>query len=561
VDGEKDYTKYDERELVGTFGRMDPRWVPIDCARVKELLIQRGYVVRDGGIGPGSALPSAEKLLELIGSPHPLQCQIKYDQTTGPFRWLEPAHNDLGLVGSGTLVTDGISVFLSGRRAAGVLLGPFSSLFQRQVELPWRGIVDVESADSVVHFAYRAPDIAPGAVTLWLPDRSIAERLAAVLPKEPTVNFRPQLEAHVEFERRLTAQSPQSPITVGLVAINILVFLATVVAGADPLLPNGAVQIAWGSNFGPYTTDGEWWRLFTSLFIHFGVIHLMFNVWALASFGPLVERLYGSANYLCIYLRAGMAGSLASISWRPDINSAGASGAIFGILGALLAAQLRAGKAFPSNLVRPLRNSTIIFTSCALLAGFTYKGIDDAAHIGGLGAGFLIGLVMARPVTGERSYTRSDMRRFLAMVPVAAVLLTAGLWFAQRASLSLAQEGLYWRTVHWLLRGEHPANRDFNGAVTFAKTGKLTQLALADRLQSGVLTFWREANARTSAIHLEPGSPNLSSLQLLQSISEGRVHGYELLAEGLRRNDAQEITTAQQELKRLDGLVEERRGR
>jgi hypothetical protein len=94
-----------------------------------------------------------------------------------------------------------------------------------------------------------------------------------------------------------------------------------------------------------------------------------------------------------------------------------------------------------------------------------------------------------------------------------------------------------------------------------AKAGKLNPDALADRLESQVLSIWREASARTSAVHLEPSSPNLSSLQFLQSTSEGRLHGYELLAEGLRRNDPQQITTAELELKRVDGLAKERGGK
>ena len=123
----------------------------------------------------------------------------------------------------------------------------------------------------------------------------------------------------------------------------------------------------------------------------FGALHLLFNMWALGIFGPLVERLYGSINYLCIYLASGLAGSLASLSWHPELNSAGASGAILGMLGAMLAAQLRGGKSFPSNIVRPLRNTTLVFLGWTLYAGFTSNGIDNAAHLGGLAAGFIIG--------------------------------------------------------------------------------------------------------------------------------------------------------------------------
>ena len=156
-----------------------------------------------------------------------------------------------------------------------------------------------------------------------------------------------------------------------------------------------------------FTTDGEWWRVFTSLFIHFEIIHLAFNMWALATFGPLTERLFGSVNYLLIYLAAGVSGSLASISWRPDINSAGASGAIFGVLGSLLAAHLRTGETFPSSVLRPLRNSTLIFAGYALLSGLQHEGIDNAAHLGGLAAGFLFGLVMARDPSRARVPTHA----------------------------------------------------------------------------------------------------------------------------------------------------------
>jgi membrane associated rhomboid family serine protease len=169
---------------------------------------------------------------------------------------------------------------------------------------------------------YRAPDSRDRSITIWLPDSSAADRLVAVLPKQRTSAFRAQLQEHAKFEQSLIAQSPETPVTIALVAINVLVFLVTAIAGGGWLLANGSLQVVWGSNFGPYTTDGEWWRLLTSLFIHFGIVHLVFNMWALASFGPLIERLFGSVNYLFIYLIAGATGSLASISWRPDINSA-----------------------------------------------------------------------------------------------------------------------------------------------------------------------------------------------------------------------------------------------
>jgi rhomboid protease GluP len=553
VENEIDFAKYTEAELVEMFGRMDPRYAPTNCARLKEFLIERGYIVRDGGIGPGFAMPSPEKLQALIGSAHPIECRVSFGQTTGIFGWLEPARNDFSLVGSGTLEADGIHVRLFGRRAG--VLSLSRSLFRREVELSSRGIVDVESDECAVHFAYRTEDSPHRAITLWFSEPSAAERLSAILPKERTAGFHPQLKARVEFERNLIAQSPQSPVTVGLIAINTLVFLATLLAGAEWLEPRGPVQIALGSNFGPYTTDGEWWRLFTSLFIHFGIIHLAFNMWALAAFGPLVERLYGSVNYLLIFLIAGITGSLASISWHPDINSAGASGAIFGILGALLAAQVRTGKTFPSSVVRPLRNSTLVFVCYALLSGFTTKGIDDAAHLGGLAAGFFIGLSMARPITGEGSYTRSDLRRVVQMLPLAAVFLAGGLWCAYRASASLGTESPYWHTLRWLTEGERRAYSGYNAAMTAAQADEGKQVAFIELIERSILPFWREASARTSAIHLAPDSPNLSNLQLLHDISYKRVYAYELFVHGLKADNPIDISTATQQLERIDEMV------
>jgi rhomboid protease GluP len=553
MDGEIDFTKYDEAELLAMFGRMDPRWVPVDCARLKKLLLERGYVVHDGGIGPGFATPSPDKLQALIGSAHAIECKVTYGHTPGLFGGLEPAHNNFGLVGTGTFVTDGVQVELSGRRA-----GLLASLFRRKVVFARKGIADVELDGQVVHFTHRTDLASEGAITLWFSDEVTAQRVAAVLPKERTAKFHPQLHAHVQFERHLLAQSRQTPVTVGLVAINILVFLATVLAGAEWIVPGGVVQIAWGSNFGPFTTGGEWWRVLTSLFIHFGIIHLAFNMWAIATFGPLAERLYGSVNYLLIYLVAGVAGSLVSISWRPDINSAGASGAIFGILGALLAAQLRTGESFPSSVLRPLRNSTLVFAGYALLNGLQTKGIDNAAHLGGLTGGFLIGLVMARPITGEGSYTRSDLRRTLQMLPLAATFLVGGLWYAQRASASLVGEGLYWRTLHWFGIGERATNKQLNSALALAKADKQNEPAFIDRLENVAVPFWRETSNRLSAIHLEPNSPNLANLQLLHDVSEGRVYAYELLAYGLRAKNSKDVAEAEMELARTEQLIKDR---
>jgi rhomboid protease GluP len=547
VESEIDYTKHSEPELVDMFGRMDPRYAPSECARLAKYLAHLGYIVTEGGTGPGSAVPSPAKLQTLVGSSQPIEWIVDFGTATRSFG-LGPAQNSFGFVGSGTMQTDGISLWLSGRVPS---RRPSASLVEENTQLSCRQIANVESEERLVRFGYNVDEEEDQSICLWLPDKPAADKLVAILPKRRTKEFRPQIKADTQFAARLIAQSPTVPVTVALVVINVLVFVATLAAGAEWLTPVGRVQIAWGSNFGPYTADGEWWRLLTSLFIHFGIAHLVLNMIALATVGPLVERLYGSVNYLVIYVLAGIAGGLASISWQPDINSAGASGAIFGVLGALLAAQLRAGDTFPVDILRPLQNSTLLFLGLSLYAGFRYKGIDNAAHLGGAAAGFLIGLAAARPITGESSFSRKDLRRLARLCPVAAVVLAGGFWFAQRASASMMGEGLYRRTAHWIEVREPAINRQFNAALSLDANGKGNHTALIDTLEALVIPFWREAGDRLGTIELSNKSPDRSTLDVLQDLTDGRADAFQLLDDGLRKNDPEAIAKARQNLGRL----------
>jgi hypothetical protein len=165
---------------------------------------------------------------------------------------------------------------------------------------------------------------------------------------------------------------------------------------------------------------------------------------------------------------------------------------------------------------------------------------------------------MSRPINGESSYTRSDLRRLMQMMPLAIILMVGGHWFAQRASSSPAENALYWHTVLWFEPGELIATSKFNFALSRAKTDK-NQLALAESIESEVLPFWREAAARTAAIHLPAGSLLAPNLEFLQSVAQGRVTGLELLAEAMQTNDPKVAAAAQREMQRVDGLIRDRR--
>lgn len=192
--------------------------------------------------------------------------------------------------------------------------------------------------------------------------------------------------------------------------------------------------IKLGSDYTPLTAGGEWWRLLTSIFLHFGMLHLAFNMWALWVNGVLAERLYGSARYLTLYLVAGVAGSITSFLWHPFVNGAGASGAIFGVLGALFAYFLRTHSGVPKSVLKAQRNAAGIFIVVSLLNAARVRGIDNAAHLGGVAAGFVMAWLLYRPLDvkrDEHDWTWQWVR--VVTVVVASVLivgdyLSTGQW-------------------------------------------------------------------------------------------------------------------------------------
>jgi membrane associated rhomboid family serine protease len=227
-----------------------------------------------------------------------------------------------------------------------------------------------------------------------------------------------QAEAHA-FEQTLQAATPRLWVTPALVALNVVLFFAMATSNWT-LEPTGKEAIQWGASFGPMTTGDEPWRAFTCMFFHFGFAHLGLNMWALLSAGLLVERLYGNLAFLVLYLGSGLCGALLSLLWNPNVVSAGASGAVFGVYGALILFIARHTDAIPRHLLDDLRNSTIGCVAYNLFYGFSQSGIDNAAHIGGLAAGLILGRVLALPVTPGRQVAR---RAATATALVAALML------------------------------------------------------------------------------------------------------------------------------------------
>jgi rhomboid protease GluP len=177
-------------------------------------------------------------------------------------------------------------------------------------------------------------------------------------------------------------------ITPILVDLNLTVFLLMVLTGANILLPDSHSLISWGANSRYLTLDHQWWRLLTNCFVHIGIFHLLFNMYALLYIGLLLEPQLGKLRFATAYLLTGIMASLTSLFWHSFTLSAGASGAIFGMYGVFLAL-------LTTNLIDKGKRTALlasigIFVGYNLLYG-TKSGVDNAAHVGGLISGILIG--------------------------------------------------------------------------------------------------------------------------------------------------------------------------
>lgn len=219
------------------------------------------------------------------------------------------------------------------------------------------------------------------------------------------------------------------PVTLGIIAVNAAVFLAMVFRHVSLTSPTTAQLWQWGANHGPLTFDGQWWRLVSNTFVHIGLVHLVVNMWSLWNLGALAERLYGRWLYLFLYLFCGAAGSMASLAWHPMVTSAGASGAIFGLAGALIVTFRWGDLPIPRHVLRPILLTLVLFTVANVLFGLWTQFVDNGAHLGGLAAGMALAWVVIQP--SMRGEGAQKSRLYLA---ACSLLILAGLWgFVVRA--------------------------------------------------------------------------------------------------------------------------------
>ncbi len=275
-------------------------------------------------------------------------------------------------IGKGDLAVDGNSLILDGRRHR-----YFRSAAKQRVQVSIDQVRNVVATGRLVRFDVKLDDQGGQhveVVRLRTETAEAAQAIASSLSTTRSEEFERAYNEKLAFDRSMEELGTQSTVTAVLIVLNVAWYLIVASQGGGWLVPNPGVIIHWGSNFGPLTLNGEWWRLFTGMFVHFGIVHIVFNMWVLWNVGRLSERMFGSLHFALLYVFAGLCASLASLWWHPDVNSAGASGAIFGVVGGLLAFVMNPATAVPSTIVANQRRYLIILSPTACSPGSLTEG-------------------------------------------------------------------------------------------------------------------------------------------------------------------------------------------
>lgn len=258
---------------------------------------------------------------------------------------------------------------------------------------------------------------------------------------------------------RKLARTNRPLLTPLLLLANVVVFLAMVASGMDPVSFKASDLVDWGGNWGPDFQDGEVWRLLTAMFLHGSIIHLGLNMIALWEVGRLLEMFQGHLRFFIIYFLSGLFASMASLWHDPYVVSVGASGALFGVYGAYVGYLIHERNSMPRQLQQRLLQGSILFITINVAYGFQVEGIDNAAHIGGLVMGAILGWYFSHSI-----YQNSPIRPrqwFTAGTLVLALAVSIPATQASVGSRADFEFRLEWREASMSLQGAFDWHAEF----------------------------------------------------------------------------------------------------
>ena len=331
------------------------------------------------------------------------------------------------LAGAGTLTIRGDSYTFRGRQRKAVVNGGATELSLRADQI-W----NVTVLGPAVEFGTRAGKSGEkGQPFVFFCESEIdATTIGSLLPATKDPEFA-QGEAFYAKLRAMPSATGAGSVTNVLVTLNVIAFMIMGLLGAGWLeAASRRPYVLYSAINGSVFASGEWWRFGTSMFVHYGLMHLAFNMMALYQVGQLVERLYGRTLFTVVYLGSGLLGTAASLAMSPDnVWRAGASGAVFGVYGSVIGYLLRQKQGVPGAVLKPMIKSTLLFALYNLIFGAIVPHIDNMAHIGGFVGGILLGWVAALPLDRDVR-RRATWSRFMQAVAVLVVVFGPAAWLA-----------------------------------------------------------------------------------------------------------------------------------
>jgi membrane associated rhomboid family serine protease len=470
IDGKIDFSHYSPQQLKELRSSIDPRTFPLNH----------------------QALLAALELLERqteSGVPADPRFEGRLTPLDGIRGWYQAKRRRSGLYGSGAIEVQQSGVILRGWQRTWL-----GNPLQAEAVVASEEIRNVTQEGNIVRFEY-GRRFRPKRVEFALPSDEQAQALTDLLPKTASTGFEKRWTDLRSFNESVRLVSKRTWVTPTLVAANIAVFIA--LAAVARLPGNFPLQLLlnWGANYAPLTVNGQWWRLVTALFLHLNLLHLLLNMWALWNVGRLAERLFGSGPLLLLYLCSGVLASLTSVAWDPGHASVGASGAIFGVFGAFLAFLMHPRTQVPSAVFKPYWLSTLAFVLFNLISGALQTGVDNAAHVGGLASGLVLGWMLARPMTVE-ARAHWPLRQASVAAAFSLIIGLAAVWQITGLGAQLTVPEQYFRTHAWFVTGEAQNLRSWQEFLTRSGAGTLSDADFGNHFDADIVPFWKSSSER-----------------------------------------------------------------
>lgn len=412
----------------------------------------------------------------------------RFTRSDGLGGWLDAKSTNSPLYGNGTVQIAGDELVLQGWQFTWL-----AAPVQAEFRAPLSQVTHAACHGNRVFFEVRAERRWRKHIEFIAQTEQQAASLVARVQAVQPVEGKSSWTAQREFMQRLDEATPRAFVTPLLMLLNVVAYIAIAISARNAYTIDIATELKWGGNVGVLELQGQWWRLLTAVFLHANLLHLLVNMWTLWGASRLVERLYGRWTFLILYLLCGICASATSSLWEITRLSVGASGAIFGVIGALIAFLIRGDTHVPRSIARPYLLSTAIFAVYNLIGGLMDVRIDNAAHVGGLIAGIGLGSILARPVDPKAMFPAP---RVAAAVAATTCAVFIAFWSLGGFGGGLSPFARYWGSHRWYQEGEARALVQVTEIVNKLIANESSRAEAEAALRVGPARFWNSATAR-----------------------------------------------------------------